>query len=178
MKIEELHFENVRPAYWRVTHMLKPDMKTLLDSVLQHGWTAPIVVQKSTSIIIDGFSRWVVAQAKPVVKRDKGMIPVVSIDVNDIEAMIAHVRMNRAQGLCLPRKMARLINDVLRSGAYDEDSLRSELRMGTDEFSLLVDGTLFKQHNITEHKYSNAWVPIESNGKDIPVFERPPNPDS
>lgn len=178
IQIESVHFDHLRPPEWRATYCLKPDLRTLRESVMTYGWTAPIVVQASTSYIIDGFHRWVLAQKNPLLKRDKGIVPVHFLEVDEIDAMVAHVRMNRGRGDLVPRFLSMLVRDILRSKKYSEDELKKLLGMGVDEFGLLVEGGLLNRVNLAEYEYSHAWVPIESNGSDSIVIERPPNPDS
>ena len=174
-----VHFETIRPPEWRTTHCLRPDLKLLQKSMMDYGWIAPIVVQKSTSYIIDGFHRWFLAQSnKPILKRDQGFVPVTYLDVDEVDAMIAHVRLNRARGEIVPRYLSSLVKDVLRSRKYEDDDVKKMLGMGVDEFSLLTDGAILKKADLAEYEYSKAWIPVESNGNDKPTFERPPNADS
>ena len=67
---------------------------------------------------------------------------------------------------------------VMASGKFDALTLQKELRMPLEEISILLDGTLFKVKKIKEFDYSKAWIPVESNGVGVPVFERPPNSDA
>jgi hypothetical protein len=119
-----------------------------------------------------------VAQSdKRVQGRDKGKIPVLWQDVDEIDARLMHIQLNRAKGMIVPRFLSLTIKDVLRSKKYTEKQLRNMLCMGIEEFELLEAGNLFVQRKIAEHTYSKAWVPVESNGRDVPTFERPPTPD-
>lgn len=178
MEIVYVKTENIKPADWRVTHILKPDLKTLAESILRDGWIAPILVRQEDSVIIDGFSRWVVAQShKGVIARDGKKIPVLWVDCDETDARLMHVRINRAKGMTVPWYLSLTVKDILESGKYDEKQIRTALNIKTEEWDLLMAGNLFKQRKIAEHEYSKAWVPIESNGRDIPTFERPPTPD-
>lgn len=176
--ILEVPHENLRPADWRTVHTLKPDLKVVAQSILDHGWLAPIVAQAETGIIIDGYHRWVLAHRnRPILRKFKGVVPVHFIEVDTIDAMVLHLQLNRGRGQVIPRYSSLLVRDILKSKKYTEDQVKSMFNMGIDEFTLLLNGNLLKQRNIAEHVYSQAWVPIESNGKDFPTFERPPNPD-
>jgi ParB-like chromosome segregation protein Spo0J len=178
MDIQEVHYETIHPADWRSTHTLKPDLKTIATSITENGWLSPIVVQRSTNDIIDGFHRWGIAQTvTKVSKRDKGMVPVQFLDIDSIEARILHVQMNRGRGFIVPRYLSMLVRDVLRSKKYDERELKLLLGMGIDEFTLLLDGTILKQRKIAEHTFNSAWVPVDNNNGVAPTFERPPNKD-
>jgi ParB-like chromosome segregation protein Spo0J len=179
MKIESRHYNELRPAEWRVNHVFKPELKMLADSITKHGWLQPIVVMQD-GLIVDGTARWYLAQSsKPIFKRDAGQIPVVLFDGDEIDAMVAHLRLNRARGVVIPRSLSVLVRDVVRSGKYTLETLQKELRFSSDELSVLVEGSLLKVRKIDEYNYSKSWVPIESNGTVVPPsFERPPNKDT
>ena len=173
----------VRPAEWRANYLLRPNMRLLTASIQDYGWLAPILVRRSDSKIIDGFHRWVVAQNdKTIVKRDGGMVPVQWIDVDIADAMIMHIRMNRARGDFVARSISDLVRLILRTRKYDARQLADMLEMVDEEFNLLVDGSLLKIRKVSEHQYSAAWVPIEAprpseNVASGIVLEKPPNPD-
>jgi ParB-like chromosome segregation protein Spo0J len=175
-----VHFENIRPADWRATHVLRPDLKLLADSIAEDGWVYPIIVRTADSRIIDGFHRWQVAQAdKRILARDEGVIPVEFRDIDEIDAMILHARLNRARGSIVAKYLSMMVTDILASRKYTEDDLQKMLRMSVDEIGLLVDGSLIKHRNLKEYQYSKAWVPIEvrDGTSQDPGIERPPNPD-
>ena len=179
MNYHEIHFSSLKPAPWRANHTLRPEMRVLADSIKIHGWLSPLVVLES-GVIVDGVSRWSIAQNdKQILKRDKGVVPVTVLNGDEVDGMLAHVRLNRARGEIIPRSFSLLVRDVVRSGKFTLEELQKELHLGNDELSLLIEGTLFKIRKVAEHKYSQAWVPVESNGvAEAPTFERPPNKDS
>lgn len=168
-------------APWRSNYVLRPDQKTLAESLRLYGWTAPIVASSRTQMIIDGHERWLIAvNDAEVVARDGGKVPVLWVDCDEIEAMMMHVRINRGRGSLYAKPLSNLVRRVLRSGAYDENQLRTVLGMSLDEMELLSDGGFVKSRKIAEHKYSKAWVPVEAPpGAVAPSMsiERPPNAD-
>lgn len=168
-------------APWRTTYILKPDLQVLARSIEDYGWLQPLIVQKSTNMIIDGSYRWQISKSlHKLSKITEGNIPVIFIDCDEIEAMIMHVRLNRSRGEVVAKKLSRIIQQVLRSRKYSEPDIKRMLVMHMDEIDLMVDGTMLKDKKISEHKYSSAWVPIEapSTAKDDAlVIERPPNAD-
>ena len=175
--IELVDAKDLKPASWRSTYTLKPDVKLLVSSLTDYGWLQNLVVN-SDGTIIDGYVRSGLALTnKGLIRKFNGKVPVLEVTVDDIDARIMHVKMNRARGQIVPRYMSALVKDVLRSKKYDPDELKKMLNMTIDEFTLLQNGSLFKQRNLDTHVYSKAWTPIESNGNEIPVIERPPTPD-
>jgi hypothetical protein len=189
--IEHVPFDAIRPAEWRTTYTFRPDMKLLTQSLIDLGWVQPIIVRKQDATIIDGFARWACAQnSKPIYKRDKKMVPVVWVDCDEVDAMIHHVRLNRARGNVIAKPLSRVLRQCLASGKYDPEVLRASLGMTADEFDMLRAPHLLVAKNMKEHTYSRAWIPIEappvaeviSGRKVSPAaldieIERPPNPD-
>jgi hypothetical protein len=184
-------YANVRPASWRTTHTFKPELKLVTQSLRDLGWVQPIVARLADGAIIDGFARWVAAQNDKVIsKRDGGMVPVVWVDCDEVDAMLHHVRLNRARGQVIARPLSRLLSTALASGKYGREEVRQILGMTTDEFDMLREPELLISKTVREHTYSRAWIPIEAppvdtvvaNGSVAPVardivIERPPNKD-
>lgn len=181
MNIEYVNGNSLKPAPWRSTFVLKPDLKVLQKSIEDYGWIQPIVVQRETNIIIDGFHRAYLAGAmKSIKKRDKGLIPVSYVDCDDLEAMLMHIRLNRGRGVQIGKGLSNIIKSLIKSRAIDSSELRDILAMSREEFDLMLDGTLLKQRKIDNHTYSKAWVPIEApagSAEQKVGIERPPNAD-
>ena len=163
INIERVSFEAVRPATWRATYTFRPEMKLLTQSLKDLGWIAPIVVRKEDATIIDGFARWVCAQSdKEISKRDKKTVPVVWVSCDEVDAMVHHVRLNRARGNIVAKPLSRVVSLALASGKYSPDELRASLGMTADEFDMLRSPHLLIIKAAKEHAYSKAWVPIEA----------------
>jgi len=172
MNIEYVQPENLKPAPWRTTHILRPDLKVLTAS-LKAGWLAPIVAHED-GYIIDGYARWLIAQDEPSILP----IPVVWLCGPEINAMLKHVQLNRGRGQIVAKDLSRLIKRVVRSKKYSTDELRMILNMTVDEFQVLAEGDLLKRKKMKEHKYSQAWVPVETKGEVERIqIERPKTPD-
>lgn len=184
-------YSSVRPAPWRSTYTFKPEMKLLAQSLTDLGWVSPVIARTEDGTIIDGFSRWVVAQSdKTISKRDRNCLPVVWVSCDEVDAMIHHVRLNRARGQVLAKPLSVIISSCIGSGKYGPETLRQALGMTHDEFNMLRESDLLINKTVQEHSYSRAWVPIEAPpvgsiveasevneiASDI-VIERPPNPD-
>lgn len=182
MNIKEVPIDSIRASKWRSTYMLKPELKLLARSMVEYGWVSPIVVRKKDNTIIDGYYRWFIAQNEPEFKKRHGnkTVPVVFADVDTIDAMMMHIRLNRTRGQLMAKGVSHLVNDILRSRKYDRKDLKVLLTMTEDELNVLIDGSLLKHRKISEHEYSKAWIPVEVAAA-IPVntvsIETPPNSD-
>lgn len=173
--------ETLKPAKWRATYVLAPDLEVLARSMDDYGWLQPIVVQSGKNVIIDGHYRWEIAGASKSIRRNyKGLVPVVYEDCGDIDAMLLHLRLNRAKGSTIAKGMSRIFRDIIMSGRYAESDLKRMLVMRNDEVDLMIDGTLIKNRKIANHKYSQAWVPVEAPAsvtEQAGFIEKPPNSD-
>lgn len=182
MIVVMVNVENLRPAEWRATYMFKPELRLLADSLADYGWTSPIVA-RTDGVIIDGFSRWLVAQSdRRLTKKFAGQVPVLWVECDEAEAMIMHVRLNRARGQMVAKNLSRLLKRVARTGKWSDDDIQAAVRMSNDEFDTLMDGSLIKSRSLKEHEYSRAWVPVEAPPAGVAVagditIERPPNAD-
>jgi hypothetical protein len=172
--------ELLRPAPWRTTHVLRPDLKLLAQSIEQYGIISPIVVQRSTGFIIDGFHRVVtVATNKRLAAKHSKSMPVHYVDCDEVEAMVMHITLNRARGSIVNHHLSRTIKKIHQSGRYSAAKMEEVFGMSMIEVDMLLDGSLIKMRKVSEHKYSKAWVPIEApaGAVDSMQFERPPNAD-
>lgn len=184
MTIEIVYVEpsSLKVPEWRATHTLRPEMLVISASLSQFGFIEPIHVRLSTREIINGSERYLLATNIPaILKHSDGKIPVVYHDVDQIDAMIMHLRLNRGHSVVLAQKTSSIIRAVKRSGKYGNSDFEDMLCMRSDELSLMLDGTLFKVRKIKEHNYARAWVPIEAPPGSIEPesmsIEKPPNPD-
>ena len=165
---------------WRATHVLKPDLELLQQSVVDYGLLSPIIVRKKTLQIIDGYHRWIIFRSnKEIMSRHAGKIPALIFDIDEIDAMMMHLRLNRGRGNIFANNMSSIIKDVHYSEKYDVDEIRELLNMNVMEVDMMLDGSLLKSRKVKDHTYSKAWVPIEvPSGKvEKAILERPPNAD-
>ena len=180
MKIEYVPNNSIRPPDWRTNYVLKPDFDLLRLSMFDFGWMQPIIVRVADMTIIDGTHRWVAAGDAQFVKKYGKDVPVIFVDCDEIDAMIMHVRMNRARGEIFAKQFSRLLRKIVLSDKFDDEELAQILNMSDDEMDLMLAGGLLKQRKIPQHQYSRAWVPIEAPSADkieTVTLERPPNAD-
>lgn len=181
MEIEFINIDKLTKPEWHATYIVRPDLLVLSASLLRYGFLTPIIVQKDTNIIIDGYQRWMLA--KEIVelnKKTNNLVPVLFVSCDSLEAMVMHLQLNRGRGNLLAHKVSSIVRDLFNSGEYAEKDFDRLLMMKHDELDVLFDGTIIKHRKISEHKYSRAWVPVEAPAGTVgvvPVIERPPNKD-
>lgn len=181
MKIEYVEIDSLKIPKWKTTYILRPDLLVLSSSLSDLGFIQPIHVQKSTNEIIDGSERWLLATSVPAIKKVvNGQIPVVFHDVDMLDAMMLHLRLNRGRGSIVAKKMSNVVRKLKQSKRYSNGAFARILSMSLDELALMLDGSIIKVRKIHEHTYSRAWVPVEAppgSFDDEPLIESPPNPD-
>jgi hypothetical protein len=184
--MNKIEIEYVDPSVlsvpeWKATYTLRPEMLVISASLSQYGFIQPIHVRKSTGEIIDGSERYLLAtNLRQILDHTAGLIPVVYHDLDVVDAMLLHVRLNRGTSQVVAAKLSSIVRHVKRSGKYGSGIFEDALCMRNEELSLMLDGSVFKARKIKEHNYARAWVPIEapsgSTGESFSI-ERPPNPD-
>jgi len=180
LKIEYFSVDSLKKGDWHSNHVLRPDLLTLSASMQKYGFIFPVLVRAEDNAIIDGYHRWMLAKDNPKMAARVGtQIPCIVHNVDTLEAALMHLQLNRGRGSLVAHKVAAVVRDLIFSNKYSEEDLDLLLSMKYDELSLLLDGTMIKKLNTSEHKYSRAWVPIEAPAGTVENFktERPPNPD-
>jgi len=169
MTNELINLENLKTPNWKVTHILRPDLLGLIQSIKTFGVLQPIIAMMDGTII-DGSARWTavhdLGQKDVLVKR---------VECNKAEAMMLHIQMNRCRGNIVPYRLGRAIRGL--SATSNEQEVMNALNMSADEFDVLFDGSLIKKRKVKEHTYNKAWIPIESSSSEDFLIERPPTPD-
>jgi ParB-like chromosome segregation protein Spo0J len=185
MKTEQIKIEELKKPSWHANYILRPDLVVLSASICKYGILSPIIVD-SKNFIVDGVQRWMLAKDNKHVKSVVGdTIPVIRVDCDSIDARILHVSMNRGRGDIVAKKLSNIVKEIISSGAYEQEELAEMLCMKYDELDIMLDGTVLKSKNITEHRYSRAWVPVEASADSTnagptagtPSMEKPPNAD-
>jgi hypothetical protein len=181
MEINYINIDELVIAPFKATYILRPDLLVLSRSLYDLGFIAPLIVQKSTNIVIDGNERLsLVKNQKQIREKTGDTIPVIYIDCDSLDAQMLHIRINRSRGSMLAKPVSSIIRNIIKSKKYKKEDLDSILQMKHDEYQLMIDGSLLKHRKISEHKYSRAWVPVEAPAGTLdsgPVTETPPNSD-
>lgn len=182
IKIEYVEPRVLAVPEWKATYILRPDMLVLSASLSQFGFIEPIHARRETGEIIDGSERYLLAvNIGAYLESTGGLIPVVFHDVDRVDAMMMHLRLNRGRSSLVAQKTSNIVRTVKRSGKYGISDFESMLCMRLEELSIMLDGSLIKTRKLKEHHYARAWVPIEAPPGSMEAehfsTERPPNPD-
>jgi len=131
LPLDSLHANDYNP-----NSVAPPEMRLLALSILEDGWTQPIVVcpgEQGGYTIIDGFHRYRTAKENKMVRKmTNGLVPVVVLRKNRCERILATVRHNRARGKHGVSPMADLVAELSNSG-YSDAEIMKKLGMDADE---------------------------------------------
>lgn len=137
------------------------EMKLLELSILQDGYTQPIVTMPSDGMfeVVDGFHRNRVGkESVDVNKRVHGYLPVVRIKSDRTEKpdrMAATIRHNRARGAHRIDSMSEIVVELKRRNWKDEKIAR-ELGMDADEVLRLCQISGIAEA-FKDREFSEAW---------------------
>lgn len=149
-----------------------PEMELLKESILQDGYTQPIVTFADGELreVVDGFHRHRVGKECPEVRaRIKGYLPVVTIneDRTDKGDRIAStIRHNRARGKHQVERMADIVVELKRRN-WSDAKISKNLGMDEDEVLRLCQITGMAEA-FADSDFSKSWdIGFEENIEDI-----------
>lgn len=154
-----MHRDKLKPNHYNPNAVAPPELELLAISIIEDGWTQPIVINPDRTIV-DGFHRWTVSGQVEVYRLTGGMVPVVQIKPPDMSSqMMATVRHNRARGIHGVLKMADIVERMLRDGVQVSD-ICSRLQMEKEEVIRLANRKgIPKTAIIRKAKWSESWEP-------------------
>ena len=158
--------EKIQANAYNPNAVAPPEMKLLYKSILEDGYTMPIVCyyleDEDKYEIVDGYHRYLtILQHKDIYDREHGCLPVSVIDKPLTDRMASTIRHNRARGTHSIELMVNIVADLVESGMSDAWIMKN---IGMDAEELLrlkqISGlvALFKDRN-----FSRSWVPDQGN---------------
>jgi ParB-like chromosome segregation protein Spo0J len=149
IKRDQLLANNYNP-----NHVAPPEMRLLKLSILEDGWTQPIVARPISSNtdgsdvgmasmtyeIVDGFHRWTVSGDPEVLAMTGGLVPVVILNAADeAHQQMSTIRHNRARGQHYVVKMADIVHDLIVNRGCTIPDVMERLQMEEEEVERLLD---------------------------------------
>lgn len=158
-KITWINRDKLKPNNYNPNKVAPPELKLLKISILEDGWTQPIVVNPDYTIV-DGFHRWTVSGSKEIFSLTDGKVPVVMVNPKDkAQQQMATIRHNRARGTHGVLEMSNIITDMANSGVDGKEIMR-RLSMEKEEVvRLLFRAGIPKSEVFKDAEFSKAWKP-------------------
>lgn len=172
--VKWVRFDNVVANDYNPNKVAPPEMKLLEVSILNDGYTQPIVTFQRDDVVevVDGFHRNRVGKESAVVKeRILGYLPIVQIrkeQQSKGDRIASTIRHNRARGKHVVDAMSEIVIE-LKNRNWKNERISRELGMDEEEILRLCQITglegLFKDSD-----FSRAWN-VEDSTEDFEEIE-------
>src|SRR5262245_27363791 len=131
--VEWVDPKTLRANHYNPNKVAPPEMDLLKISILEDGWTQPIVARPDGEIV-DGFHRYTLGSTDPDVPAlTGGLVPVVRLrDADMAHQMMSTIRHNRARGTHRVIRMAEIVT-ALKDQGLSEDEIMHRLQMEDEE---------------------------------------------
>lgn len=170
--IKAVPIEKIRANAYNPNAVAPPEMKLLYKSILEDGYTMPIVCyyvpEEDMYEIVDGFHRYkTMKEHKDIYDREGGMLPVSVIEKDLSNRMASTIRHNRARGTHSIELMTNIVQELVESGMSDAWIMKN---IGMDAEELLrlkqISGlaSLFKDKSFSSAWESDRAIEVSSNG--------------
>jgi len=161
--VEWVPRDSIRPNDYNPNKQPQVEFKLLKISLLEDGWTQPIVVFDDGSgekpVIVDGEHRWKTSADPSIAAITNGLVPIVRIINSRSHLMMSTIRHNRARGEHAVLDMAKIVLELIASnmaveeiclllGMEDEEVYRLAERAGSPEVV-----------SRRKKEFSQGWVP-------------------
>ena len=135
--VKAVSLEKIQANSYNPNSVAPPEMKLLYQSILEDGYTMPIVCYYLSEIdkyeIVDGFHRYTVMKNhKDIFKRENGKLPVVVIEKDESNRMASTIRHNRARGTHSIELMTNIVSELTKAGMSDAWIMKN-IGMDADE---------------------------------------------
>lgn len=167
--------ENVFSNDYNPNSVAPPEMKLLEVSILEDGFTQPIVTfdEGNKKTVVDGFHRNRVGkESEKIKKRVHGYLPIVVINserTDKADRIASTIRHNRARGKHKVSAMSDIVVD-LKKRNWSDDKISRELGMDADEVLRLCQITGIAEM-FADKDFSEAWEVNNIIGEDNLVIE-------
>jgi ParB-like chromosome segregation protein Spo0J len=135
-----------------------PEMQLLKISLLEDGWTQPIVALEDNTIV-DGFHRWTLGSRDDEVRAmTGGLVPVVYVSFKDeAHRKMSTIRHNRARGKHGVLKMGAIVRSLVAAGVPAEE-IQQRLQMEREEFERLTE-LRGSPDTSGRDSFGKGWIP-------------------
>lgn len=158
--VKRIPVEKIHANAYNPNSVAPPEMKLLYKSILEDGYTMPIVCYAIPGTdeyeIVDGFHRYTIMKThKDIYDREEGCLPVVVIDKDISNRMASTIRHNRARGSHSIELMTNIVAELTESGMSDAWIMKN---IGMDAEELLRLKQLSGLASLFRDKdFSKSW---------------------
>jgi ParB-like chromosome segregation protein Spo0J len=157
-RVEWVHRDQLKPNDYNPNVVAPPELGLLITSILEDGFTQPIVVLPDYTIV-DGYHRYLVSGDLRLMQLYGGMVPVVKVALDPVHRMMSTIRHNRARGTHAVLPMAEIVRTMVAEGVEKADIMR-RLGMENEEVERLEDRAGMPDQVGRERvDFGKSWVP-------------------
>lgn len=136
-KVISVPIEKIDANSYNPNRVAPPEMQLLITSLLEDGYTQPTVCYYISDTdryeLVDGFHRYLAMKMCPeIYERERGMLPVTTIDKPLTERMASTIRHNRAKGTHSIELMVDVVKQLIEAG-LSNDWIKKNLGMDDNE---------------------------------------------
>jgi len=155
--VEWVQRDSLKPNNYNPNRVAPPELKLLKISILEDGWTQPIVINPDNEIV-DGFHRWTISADPQIAQLTGGLVPVVTTRPKDsAQQKMATIRHNRARGTHGVLDMSKIVQSMIDDGLSQQE-IMSRLQMESEEvIRLALRAGIPKTDIIQDSGFSQAW---------------------
>lgn len=158
-KIIWINRDELLPNNYNPNKVAPPELKLLKISILEDGWTQPIVINPDKTIV-DGFHRWTVSADKEIYKLTNGKVPTVTVYPKDEnQQQMATIRHNRARGTHGVLEMSNIVTDMVNKGLSGEEIMQRLMMEKEEVVRLLFRAGIPKSEVFNDLEFSKSWTP-------------------
>lgn len=149
----------LRPNHYNPNKVAPPELKLLKISIIEDGWTQPIVINPDLTIV-DGFHRWTVSKDPEIYALTDGKVPTVMVTPKDeSQQQMATIRHNRARGTHGVLEMSNIVLDMVNSGVSGEEIMKRLMMEKEEVVRLLFRAGIPKSKVFEDKEFSKSWTP-------------------
>lgn len=155
--VQWIERDRLHPNGYNPNRVSGPEMKLLKISILEDGWTQPIVINSNYEIV-DGFHRWSLTDDKDIQNITGTLVPVVMTrSDNAVHQKMSTIRHNRARGTHGVLDMSEIIQSMVDDGVSKQE-IMSRLQMEEEEVIRLAARVGIPKSNLIDDSgFSQSW---------------------
>jgi len=157
--IKWVHRDKLWANDYNPNQMAEPEFELTKISLLEDGWSIPIVIRPDGEIV-DGFHRWTLAADPEIYVLTDGYVPVAYLEAarDRVHQMMSTIRYNRARGKHYVLQMANIVTYLRDVEHVPEEEIQRRLGMEAEEVKRLYQHGDMRQR-AGKAAFGQGWVP-------------------
>ena len=177
MQIVHVDVDDLKPNAYNPNRQDSRTFAMLLHSMLDDGFTVPILVHQQTGEIVDGEHRWRAARqlategipSENIAPQPQlRSVPVVYVDFTEFQRRLSTLRHNRATGSEDTELAIQMLRDFRELGSLDW--AQEALGISDRELNRMLDDKSVAEL-LAAPEYSGAWEPTKTTAREEDIAD-------